>query len=452
MLKLSKRKIQVFDVSHTREYDMIKRSIFGGIVTCNVRYAEAKDDLVLEQLDINSAYIFIMRHCKLPIGDYCIVPPDSENWENIDPEGYFGYFLEINCNFPTHLHDYLDQFVPLVERKKPPGAATERLVSDFSDKKNYVLTLQHFQLILKLGVQITHIWQVLRYKQENYMAAYIDIVTKWRTESTNKFSNSLFKNMLCAIFGKTIERTDNRKCVEIVTDEKRMQKVIRKGTFLDRHIYKYSDFSMAVVELSKGVVFMDRPIIIGAFILNITKVYMYNFWYNVIKVNFNCASLASTDTDSMLFTFKSKNPNSIFKRLAHHFDFSNLDKTHELYSTENKGVLGKFKMETQGKKVLALCCVKSKVYSLLFEDSCVKKLKGIQKDYVLNKLTFDDYVNCVKYSETRFALFRTIVSREHELYTVQQCKLALECTDHKRFTMPDRINTLAFGNYRILSM
>jgi len=159
-----------------------------------------------------------------------------------------------------------------------------------------------------------------------------------------------------------------------------------------------------------------------------------------------------TDTDSIGFTFKSKNPDLIFKKLAHHFDFSNLPVDHVLYSIENKGVLGKFKLETGGKKVLALCCVKSKVYSLLFEDSCVKKLKGVQRDYVLNKLTFDDYVNCVKNGEKRFALYKTIISREHELFTVQQCKLALECTDHKRFMLPDRINTLAFGNYRISSL
>lgn len=449
MLKLSKTQIQVFDDSMQGAYDMIRRSIYGGIVTCNVRYVEAKNDIVLSQYDLNSAYVTILRNLKLPISDYLFVPIDSQDWQSLDTTGIYGYFLEIDCHFPPSTHDYLDQFIPIVERKLPPGAKTERLISDFTDKHNYVLTLQHYQLLIRLGVQITRIWQVLQYKQSNYMAPYIDIVSNWRTKSTNKFANAQFKGMQVYIYGKLISRVV-RRSVEIITDERRMQKVVRKGTFLDRYIYEYPTFSMAIVELSKGVVLVNRPIIIGSFVLNMTKVLMYQFWYDVIKVNFDCASLIATDTDSALFSFKSKDPDSIFKKLSQHFDFSNLDPAHPLFSNENKGVLGKFKLETKGKRVLAACCVKSKVYSLLFEDSsCIKKLKGVQKDYVLNKISFSDYVDCVKNSTTRFALFKSIISREHELFTVQKCKLALECTDHKRFLLPDRINTLAFGNYKI---
>lgn len=447
MLKLAKVRIQVFDQSMQAAYEMIKRSIFGGVVSCNVRYMEAKDDLHIELADINAAYVWGMRENLLPISCYTFVPVNSENWETVNTQGEFGYFMEVDLSFPDSIHDALNSFVPIVEKKVPPGAKTERLVSDFSDKVHHVITVQHFQLLIRLGVVCTHIWQVLRYRQANYMAAYIDIVAKWRRESRSKFEISLYKGMSCYIFGKLIEGIEKRKKIVICTDERRLQKLVRKGQFKDRYIYNYPTFSMAVVELSKGVVLQNRPIIVGSFILSITKVFLFNFWYSVMLPNFESCLLHATDTDSILYSFKSNNPNSIYKRLAEHYDFSNLSPDHELYCTKNKGVLGKFKLESGGKKILAACCVKSKCYSLLFENSCVNKLKGVQKDYVLKKLTFDDYVRCVKYNEMRFALYKTIISREHNLYTVQQCKLGLESTDYKRHILPGRIFTLAHSHY-----
>jgi len=49
----------------------------------------------------------------------------------------------------------------------------------------------------------------------------------------------------------------------------------------------------------------------------------------------------------------------------------------------------------------------------------------------------------------RFATFKNILCKDHQLYTVQQSKLALECTDYKRHILPDGINTLAHGHFRL---
>ena len=352
--------------------------------------------------------------------------------------------------FPDSTHDYLDCLLPICERKIPPGAKTSRLVSDFTPKFNNVMSLQHYQLLLWLGVQITKIHQVLKFRQGFYMKEYVDIVAEWRSQARDSFSTTLYKDLANIIFGKTIESYDNRKNVEIVTSERRLEKLIRKGTYKDRHICTFPNFTMVIVESSKGVIKYNRPLINGAMILSLSKVYLWSFWYKVMKPTFGLGTyICNVDTDAYLFVVNCPNFFEKIKSISEHFDLSNLDPEHQLFSNENRKVLGKLKFETSGKKVLAVCCLKSKCYSILMEDSCIKKLKGIQKDYVKDKITFEDYKQCVLNKTKRFATFKNILCKDHQLYTVQQSKLALECTDYKRHILPDGINTLAHGHFRL---
>jgi DNA polymerase type B, organellar and viral len=451
MLKLSKAEIQVFDSSMEDAYDMTKRSLYGGLVSCNKRYVEAEENVNIEFLDVNGLYSMTMCSFKLPISGYTFVETDSQDWKTIDTEGDYGYMLEVDIVFPQSTHDYLNCFVPVCERKIPPGAKTQRLISDFHPKFNYVLSLQHLQLLLRLGVECPKIHSVLRFKQGSYMKEYIDIVSEMRKHSTDTFSSNLFKGMINFLYGKFTESIEKRRSLFIVTDEKRMEKLVRKGTFKDRYIYNYPDFSMALVELSKGVVLFNRPVIVGTMILSLSKVYMYTMWYDVIKpaLGVDCTYLTAMDTDSFLFVCTSPDYMRRLSTITDHLDCSGLDPSHPLYSTKNKKVLGKLKFESDGRKIIAACCVKSKVYSLLFEDDCLKKLKGVQKNFVKKELTFQDYKNCVFDSVKRFALYKAIVSKEHVLFTTTQRKLALECTDCKRFILDDRINTLAYGHYKL---
>jgi DNA polymerase type B, organellar and viral len=451
MLKLSKVEIQVFDSEMEDMYDMVKRSVYGGLVSCNIRYVEASENAHLNFLDINGLYSNIMVSHKLPVSDYMFVDVHSQNWSTLDTEGQYGYMLEVDLEFPPSTHDYLNCMPPVCERMIPVGSKTPRLISDFSPKTNYVLSLQHLQLLLRLGVHCTKIWLVLRFVQGTYMKEYVEIVAEMRRKATNTCSSNLFKNCCNYLFGKTIQNVLNYKSVEIVVDEKRMEKLVRKGTFKNRYIYNYSDFSMVLVELSKGLVVYDRPLIVGTMILSLSKVYMYRMWYDVLKPNLGVDNtfLINMDTDSILYVCTASDHLQRLASISDYLDCSSLDPSHPLFSTKNKKVLGKMKFETNGRKLVAVCSVKSKVYALLFEDDCVKKLKGVQRHFVKNCLTFQDYKDCVLDGVKRFAMYKAIVSREHVLYTIKQSKLALECTDFKRFILPDRVHTLAYAHYKL---
>ena len=72
------------------------------------------------------------------------------------------------------------------------------------------------------------------------------------------------------------------------------------------------------------------------------------------------------DTDSLIFSFKPiKSLIEDLKQFKKDFDFSDLDPSHELYSEDNKKVIGKMKLETLPELDLdAAVFLRSKSYSI----------------------------------------------------------------------------------------
>jgi len=64
-------------------------------------------------------------------------------------------------------------------------------------------------------------------------------------------------------------------------------------------------------------------------------------------------------------------------------------------------------------------------------------------------IQFDDYKRCLDKNSVASRVQRTIVSRAHRVYTIQQCKLALSPFDDKRyFVPPSKVETLPWRHYR----
>ena len=86
------------------------------------------------------------------------------------------------------------------------------------------------------------------------------------------------------------------------------------------------------------------------------------------------------DTDCFILSVKTENIFKDLKNLEDMFDFSNLDKKHELFSNEIEKVIGKFHIQTpKNVRIDEFVCLRSKMFSFKSGDDIENKLKCIFK-------------------------------------------------------------------------
>ena len=144
---------------------------------------------------------------------------------------------------------------------------------------------------------------------------------------------------------------------------------------------------------------MDRAIYVGFAILKLSKLHMYETYYDTLKPYFGqeYLQLHYIDTDGMILSMKTKDIIEDIKNLEDIFDFSNLDENHELFSNKNKKVIGKFKIETpKNIWIDEFVCLRSKASSFKCKENTESKnkIRGISKSQAKH-IKFEEYYNCL---------------------------------------------------------
>ena len=65
-------------------------------------------------------------------------------------------------------------------------------------------------------MKLTWILDVLKFKQPDWMKAYIDFDTKKRKNAANSFEKNFFKLMINSTYGKTMENLKKRINIRLV--------------------------------------------------------------------------------------------------------------------------------------------------------------------------------------------------------------------------------------------
>ena len=128
-----------------------------------------------------------------------------------------------------------------------------------------------------------------------------------------------------SVFGKTMENVKNHRDIKLVISEKRRKWLLSEPNY--HSCKKFSDHLM-VIEIKKTRVKMNKPLYLGMSILDISKILMYEFWYNYIIPKYgDRAKLCYTDTDSFIINIITEDFfQDISNDVEKWFDTSNYDK------------------------------------------------------------------------------------------------------------------------------
>ena len=124
---------------------------------------------------------------------------------SISEKSSIGYILDIDLEYPDKLHvlpidhplapeklaiscDMLSDYCKKVgDEYEIKVGDVEKLIPNLCNKTNYVLHYRNRQLYLSLGMKLTKIHRLLKFKQFNWMKKYIDFNTEERTNADNNF-------------------------------------------------------------------------------------------------------------------------------------------------------------------------------------------------------------------------------------------------------------------------
>ena len=82
-----------------------------------------------------------------------------------------------------------------------------------------------------------------------------------------------------SVSGKTMENVRKHSDIKLVTSDKRRKGLVSEPNY---HSCKNFSYHLMAIEMKKTRVKMTKPLCLGMSILDISKLIMYEFWYNYI--------------------------------------------------------------------------------------------------------------------------------------------------------------------------
>ena len=104
--------------------------------------------------------------------------------------------------------------------------------------------------------------------------------TELRKIAKNDFEKDFFKLMNNAVFEKTMENVRKHRDIKLVTTDKKRSKLVSEPNY---HTINLIPENLSIIEMRRTKVKMNKPIYLGLSILKISKLLMYEFWYDYMK-------------------------------------------------------------------------------------------------------------------------------------------------------------------------
>jgi DNA polymerase type B, organellar and viral len=519
-LKMTNTRLEL--LTDSEMYLWFQTSCRGGIVQSPVRYSEANNSEMGDRFDASKPvkWISMVDIVNLYGSTMCQYPHGYGNFQwmtatelaefdisQYDEFGNVGYLLCTNWKIDPAKHDYFSTFCPfpqkmiitenmlsryhktMLSRYQQKLGKPERLVCTLQDQENYLMSATVAKFYKEeLGLHLVSVTGGIKYSQSRWLAPYIAMNTALRQSATSDFQRKYFKSLNNSLFGRTLMDTSRFRDFTLISTAQELRQ--RLGNPLFKNYTKLGE-NVVMIEMARKCVLQNRPIYLGANILDISKIYLYRFVYQTLMNALSSIGLSHknllinyTDTDSICFTvINVKNIyTDLYAKFRDQLDTSDFPTTHVIYSSANRKVPGKFTIETKQHTIEYIAVLASKAYAIKLFDheqsssgssnssnngSNVMKVKAIPRREIVSKLTPADFKHALLSSalthsifdpqqaasglanmkECEFYHFR---SAKQQIYTCKTKRRCLYPNDLKAFILDDGITCLPYFHSKLM--
>ena len=339
----------------------------------------------------------------------------------------------MDVRYPKRLHDLHSDLPFLPERMEINKC--KKLICNLSSKKKYVILINSLKQVLNHGLKLKKIHRVIEFNQKEWL----------KLAAKNDFEKDLFKLMNNSVFGKMMENLRKHRDIKLVTTDKKRSKLVSEPNY---HTINLISEDLSIIEMKKTKVKINKPIYLGLSILEISKILMYEFWYDYMKPKYdNNVKLCYMDMDSFIMNIKT---NYFYEDIANdvenRFDTSNYEVNRLLPMGRNKKVIGLMKDELGGKIITEFITLRPKTYSYLTDDGQEdKKAKGTKTCVIKKMIKFNDYKKCLLNDELLLKSQQRFISKKHDVCTENINKIAVSNNDDKRIISSNKITSYLYG-------
>ena len=333
---------------------------------------------------------------KLPYKDFKFTTTSLDYLLNTPDDSDHGYYIICDIDYTNSCKDRTEQLALMPNKRKmndnelgyrereKSKTKTETLILDQNNKTEYIVHYRMLKFYVKMGVKVSKIHRVIKFKQDYICGDYIQNNTNKRATAKTEADKDVRKLMNNALYRR-------RMCMnslhflqsKFLHDEEKIMKSISKPSF--KNIIRYKDYSQ--IENIKKKLEYDSPVFVGVTILEIYKLHMYDVFYNILQPSPKELQLHYMDTDSFVLSYTE------VKISDEHMDLSNLEPP---IKTNNK-VPGQFKQEMVSNIIEEFVALTPKTNSFKHYPNKTNE-KGIKN---CNNAKHEEYYNALMYNTQR---------------------------------------------------
>jgi len=506
---------------HVQEiYHILEMNKRGGMSFIGERYAEANNYLLaplspdmkhfdaskistyIQYFDANNLYGWAMSQCLPDSEPLELTKEEMKTWTveqaiALSDDGEDCQFVYLDGYLPNEFHEEWREYPMLPIHMNICTSRTSEYTQNLNKKychkdvnvhklvnallphERYLVHYRMLKLAMKHGFVVSKVHKVFKCHQSKWLKPYIEKNTQLRIESDkngDELGVKMYKAMNNIIYGKMIESIRGRKHLTV----KSMTRLNNKGETVDnvhnimrniallpedkRSIYEINDSHVAIEKFVSKVE-LNMPEHIGFSILELSKLHMFHFFYEVIQPFYGVGKvkLLMTDTDSLMLKIETEDFYKDMPKIGmKYFDVSKFPDNHPIYNIKNEegvavGVankfkLGCFKLETGAAQITEFIGLKSKVYSYICDDDGHDsfRAKGVDRvsqeimitHELYRKVLFEEGIK-TKEDLPRTSCYR-LKTKNHQIYTKLEHKYSLDCINDKAY-MLDSIHSVPYG-------